>query len=41
MALLNNTGMRFVTVRDAGHSASYGSMFFDGRDALADLYRDR
>jgi flavin reductase (DIM6/NTAB) family NADH-FMN oxidoreductase RutF len=41
MALLNNTGMRFVTVKDAGHSASYGSMFFDGQDALAHLYHER
>jgi flavin reductase (DIM6/NTAB) family NADH-FMN oxidoreductase RutF len=40
MALLNNTGMRFVTLKDTGHSEPYGAMFFDGRDALADLYRN-
>ncbi len=40
MVLLNRGGMRFVTVRDTGRFASYGSMFPDGHDPLEHLYTE-
>ncbi|WP_281795146.1 flavin reductase family protein [Desulforhabdus amnigena] len=39
MVLLNNSGMRFVTVKDTGYTEPYGAMFPDGKDRLAHLYK--
>ena len=40
MVLLNQSGMRFVTVRDTARFEPYGAMFPEGRDPLAEQYEE-